>query len=171
MSAFQEALQTGFEACLQTLKRAVEDLTPTEARWQPTDHTNHIAWLVWHMARVEDWWINRFLYGRTEVWTADGWASRFGMAPEGNGAGQTIEEVQAMPEIPLSDLIAYFDAVRAVSRQYLAQVTDADLAREYHHPSRGAMTGTGVLGRLLVEESQHVGQVALIRGMLRGFGV
>jgi hypothetical protein len=122
------------------------------------------------MARVEDWWINRFLYGHTEVWTADGWASRFGMAPEGNGAGQTIEEVRAMPEIPLSDLIAYFDAVRAVSHQYLAQVTDADLAREYHHPSRGAMTGTGVLGRLLVEESQHVGQVALIRGMLRGFG-
>jgi uncharacterized damage-inducible protein DinB len=170
MSAFQEALQTGFEACLQTLKRAAEDLTPTEARWQPTDHTNHIAWLVWHMARVEDWWINRFLYERTEVWTADGWASRFGMAPEGNGAGQTIEEVRAMPEIPLSDLIAYFDAVRAVSRQYLAQVTEAALAQEYHHPTRGAMTGTGVLGRLLVEESQHVGQVALIRGMLRGFG-
>jgi uncharacterized damage-inducible protein DinB len=170
MTAFQAALQTGFEACLQTLKRAVENLTPTEARWQPTDHTNHIAWLVWHMARVEDWWINCFLYGRTEVWTADGWANRFRMTPEGNRAGRTIEEVRAMPEIPLTDLVAYFDAVRAVSQQYLAQVADADLAREYHHPSRGAMTGTGVLGRLLVEESQHVGQVALIRGMLRGFG-
>jgi len=170
MSTFQEALQTGFEAYLQTLKRAVEDLTPTEARWQPTDHTNHVAWLVWHIARVEDWWINRFLYGHTEVWTADGWASRFGMASEGNGAGQTIEEVRAMPEIPLNDLIAYFDAVRAVSRQCLAQMTEAALAQEYHHPTRGVMTGTGLLGRLLVEESQHVGQVALMRGMLRGFG-
>src|SRR5262249_42483445 len=122
------------------------------------------------MARVEDWWLNRFLSGRTEVWTADGWASRFGMAPEGNGAGQTIEEVRAMPGSLLSDLIAYFDAVRAVSRQYLAQVTEAALSQEYHHPTRGAMTGTEVLGRLLVEESQHVGQVALMRGMLRGFG-
>jgi hypothetical protein len=27
------------------------------------------------------------------------------------------------------------------------------------------MTGTGVLGHLLVEESQHVGEEALLRGM------
>jgi hypothetical protein len=112
MSALQEALQVGFEAYLQTLKRVLEDLTPAEARWQPTIHTNHIAWLLWHMARVEDWWVNRFLSGYTEVWTAEGWASRFGMAPEGNGAGQTVEEVRAMPEIPLADLLAYFDAAR-----------------------------------------------------------
>ena len=31
-----------------------------------------------------------------------------------------------MPEIPLTDLLAYFDAVRAVTRLYLEQATDAD---------------------------------------------
>ncbi len=170
MSAFQEALQTGFEACLQTLKRAVEDLTPTEARWQPTVHTNHIAWLVWHMARVEDQWVNRHLRRTTEVWIADGWADRFCMPPESHGFGQTMEDVRAMPEIPLTDLLAYFDAVRAVTRRYLAQATDADLAREYAHPHLGARMGSWIVGHLLIEVSQHVGQVALIRGMMRGRG-
>ena len=39
-----------------------------------------------------------------------------------------MEEVRAMPEIPLPDLMAYFDAVRAVTRHYLEQATEADLA-------------------------------------------
>ncbi len=75
-----------------------------------------------------------------------------------------------MPAIPLTDLMAYFDAGRIVTRQYLDQATDADLSREYHHPHMGALTETWIVGHILVEESQHVGQIALIRGMVRGLG-
>ena len=170
MNAFKEAIRSGLEEYLQQLQRAIEGLTPAEARWQPTDHTNHIVWLVWHMARVEDRWVNQVLRGTTEVWIAEGWAKRFNMAPEGSGAGQTIEEVRAMPDISLTDLMAYFEAVRAVTRQYLDQATDADLVREYRHPRLGVITGIWIMGHLLVEESQHTGQVALIRGMMRGLG-
>jgi uncharacterized damage-inducible protein DinB len=167
MSTFKEAIQSGLEEYLQDLQRALEGLTPAEVRWQPTLHTNHIAWLVWHMARMEDRWVSR-IWQRPEVWTADGWAERFRMDPASNGVGQTMEEVRAMPEIPLTDLLAYFDAVRAVTRQYLAQATDADLSRAYPRPRGGTVTGSWVLGHLLVEESQHLGQVALLRGMMRG---
>ena len=170
MSAFKEAIRSGLEEYLQALHRAIAGLTPADLRWQPTPHTNHIAWLVWHMARVEDRWVNRHLRETTEVWTADGWADRFGMDPESTGFGQTMEEVRAMPEIALTDLLAYFGAVRAVTRQYLAQATDTDLLREYPHPRLGARLGTWIMGHILVEESQHVGQVALLRGMLRGSG-
>jgi len=168
MGTFKEAIRSGLEEYLQGLKTAIEGLTPAEARWQPTVHTNHIAWLVWHMARVEDRWVGRYLRGTTEVWTADGWADRFGMDPESNGFGQTIEEVRAMPEISLTDLMAYFDAVRAVTRRYLDQAKEEDLSREYQHPRRGTITGTWIVGHILAEESQHTGQVALIRGMIRG---
>lgn len=54
MNAFKEAVRGGLEEYLQGLRSALEGLTSPEARWQPTLHTNHIAWLVWHMARVED---------------------------------------------------------------------------------------------------------------------
>jgi uncharacterized damage-inducible protein DinB len=170
MSAFQEAIRSGLEEYLQALQRAIEGLTPAEARWQPTVHTNHITWLVWHMARTEDRWVNQILRGTTEVWQAEGWADRFHMAPEPHGFGQTIEEVRAMPEIPLSDLMAYFNAVRTSTRQYLDHTTDADLVRTYQHPRMGTLTGSWIVGHILIEESQHVGQVALIRGMMRGAG-
>ena len=169
MSTFQEAIRVALEEYLQGLQYAVRGLTQAEARWQPTLHTNHIAWLVWHAARAEDTWIARFQRS-AEVWNAEGWAERFQMDPVSNGVGHTMDEVRAMPEIPLTDLMAYFDAVRAVTRHCLAHVTDADLARERQHQRLGTVTGAWMLGHILVEVSQHVGQVELIRGMMRGAG-
>src|SRR6516165_7332419 len=69
MSTFKEAIQSGLEEYLQALTRAIEGLTPTEIRWQATPHTNHIAWLVWHMARVEDGWVSLLRRAPT-VWQA-----------------------------------------------------------------------------------------------------
>src|SRR5262245_59542859 len=117
MSTFKEAIRSGLEEYLQGLQRTLEGLTPAEVRWQPTLHTNHIAWLVWHMARAEDVWVSR-LRQRREVWPADGWTDRFRMDPASTGNRQTMEEVRAMPETPLTDLLAYFDEVRTVTRQY-----------------------------------------------------
>ena len=169
MSGFKEAIRSGIEEYFHGLQRVIEGLTPAEARWQATAHTNHIAWIVWHMARVEDRWVNRYLRETAEVWTADGWADRFKMSPEAHGYGQTIEEVRAMPEIPLADLMAYFEAVRGLTRKYLELATDAELSRECRHPRLGVVTRTWIVGHLLVEESQHTGQAAMIRGMMRGF--
>ena len=170
MNAFKEAVLSGLEEHLQELKRGIEGLTPAEAHWQPSVYSNHIAWLIWHMARVEDRWVNKYMRGTIEVWIANGWVDRFRMDPESHGFGQTIEEVRAMPEIPLTDLIAYFDDVRATTRRYLDQATEEDLSRKYNHPRLGEITGSWIVGHLLVEESQHTGQVALIRGMIRGLG-
>lgn len=168
MNAFKEAIRSGLEEYLQALQKAVEGLTPAELRWQPTLQTNHIAWQVWHMARVEDRWVGRFLCDSSEVWIADGWADRFGMDSESVGYGHTMEEVRGMPDIALAELMAYYNAVRAVTLRWLEQATDADLSKEYQTPHRGPVKGTWIVGHILVEESQHTGQVAMIRGMIRG---
>ena len=169
MSAFKEALLTGLEEYLQSLQVATEGLTPAEARWQPTMHTNHIAWLVWHMARVEDSWVSRLQPGSAQVWTAQGWAERFQMDPVGTGSGDAGEDIQAMPEVPLSDLMDYFHSVREVTRRCLDQATENDLAQVYQYRDRNR-SGTWIWGHILVEERQHTGQVAMIRGMMRGLG-
>lgn len=167
MTAFKETVRSAFGEYLDALRRTVEGLTPAEARWQPTLQANHIAWIVWHMARVEDVYINRMLRGTDEVWRAGGWASRFGMDPESAGAGQTIDQVRAMPDIAVADLMAYYDAVRETMQEYLDRAEEADLVREYRHPKRGSVKGTWLLGHLLVEECQHVGQAAYIKGMIQ----
>ena len=169
MSTFKDPLRSGLDEYFERLQVAIEGLTPAEVRWQPTMHTNPIAWLVWHMARVEDSWLGRLRGGPPQVWTSGGWADRFGMDPESTGSGHTSEDVRAMPEVPLGDLMAYFEAVRGVMRQYLDQATEADLSRTYHYRGNDR-SGAWIVGHILVEESQHTGQVALIRGMMRGLG-
>jgi len=70
--------------------------------------------------------------------------------------------------LAVSELLDYFDAVRESTLAYLEQMTPAKLAATYEHPRLGSITGAWILGHLLVEESQHLGQIVYIRGMIRG---
>jgi uncharacterized damage-inducible protein DinB len=165
---YKDAIKSGLEEYLDGLTKAVDGLTPAELRWQPTLASNPIAWIVWHMARVEDRWVNRVLRSDVEIWTRDGWHEKFGMDAEAHGFGETPDQVRAKPDLAISDLLAYFEAVRQSTLEYLARMTLADLAATYTHPRRSGITGAWILGHILVEESQHLGQVAYIRGMIRG---
>ncbi len=170
MNEYVATLKSAYDEYLQELKKAVDGVSDAEAYSQPTPHSNHIGWLVWHMARVEDYWINGVLRNAGQVWNRGGWDEKFGMDPENRGAGQTIDEVMAMPRIKLTDLLAYFDAVRAETGPAVEALDEPTLAQEIEHPRFGVITGKWLVGHIIVEESQHTGQVALIRGMMRGFG-
>ncbi len=68
----------------------------------------------------------------------------------------------------MSDLLNYFDAVRQSTLTHLERMTPEQLETTYPHPRLKGITGAWILGHILVEESQHLGQVAYIRGMIRG---
>ena len=89
------------------------------------------------------------------------------MGSERTRCGDGSEDLLAMPEIPLGDLTAYFDAVSLVTCRCLGQATDNDLSRAYHYRD-DYPSGTWILGHILVEENQDMGQVAIIRGIMRG---
>jgi uncharacterized damage-inducible protein DinB len=152
---------------LGELNEKLEGLTEAELRWQASLDTNTIIWLVWHMARVEDKWINGVIAGGDSVWDSGGWAVKTGITSEGNGYSNTMDEVRALPEVALSDLLAYYDAVRDAAFGVIDRMSDDNVSTEF---SRGGRTITWgwILGHVIVEESQHLGQVALIRGIIRG---
>ena len=106
--------------------------------------------------------------GDVERWIKDGWHEKFGMSEEAHGYGDTEAEVRAIPEVEMSDMLTYFDAVRQSTLAHLEQMTSADMEATYDHPRRTGITGSWIMGHILVEESQHLGQVAYIRGMIRG---
>jgi uncharacterized damage-inducible protein DinB len=166
MTDFRDAIKSGLAEYMGGLKKAVDGLTSAELRWQPTLSSNPISWIVWHMARVEDRWVNRVLRGGVELWISDGWHKKFGMSEEAHGYGETADQVRAMPDEAMSDLLDYFDAVRQSTLAYLEQMTPAELETTYSHPRLRDITGAWILGHILVEESQHLGQVAYIRGMI-----
>ena len=67
----------------ETLHRTLLDdllkgLTETQVRTRPHAGVNTIAWLIWHMARIEDVGVNRFVVDGAQV-LDDGWRARLGI--------------------------------------------------------------------------------------------
>lgn len=75
--------------------------------------------------------MNRVLRSDVERWIRDGWHQKFGMSKEAHGYGETEAQVRAMPEVAMSDLLAYFDAVRQSTLAYLERMTSADIEASY----------------------------------------
>jgi len=52
----------------------------------PEPGANSIAWLVWHLARVQDHYVSGFV-GEPQIWETGGWAGRFGLEPDPRNSG------------------------------------------------------------------------------------
>ena len=102
-------------------------LTPEQLAAR-VDGANSIAWLVWHLTRIQDDHVAA-VAGRPQRWTADGWLDRFAL-PFDSGAtgyGHSSEEVDAV-RVPSGDLLAaYYDVVHEQTIAYVEGLTDADL--------------------------------------------
>ena len=148
----------------------MRDLTPVELRTQPSPTANHILWLFWHIARMEDMWWS-YLSGEPEIWESAGWSDRLGIDRSRNGYGDTAEDITNFPDLTAEQIDAYWLASRAQLLSVIETLVADDLETTY--PGRGrdpAPTVAWVLARIPVEISQHIGQIAYIRGLLRGSG-
>ena len=166
-----------FEDIGVRLYRALDGLTFDELNWRPRPEANSVAFIVWHVARVEDCWFQRFLADTTEVWVARGWHERLGLPEESWGYGYSVERLAAFPALREEDLRGYFDAVRKSTLIRLRDMTEADLDRV---PGRSPFPGSPSSSRfaeftvarmfrqLIGEEYQHLGHVNYIRGLQRG---
>jgi len=167
MKSFKDSIKSGMTEYLEELKQKLEDLTEAELRWQASLDSNTIIWLVWHMARVEDNWINGVIAGGDSVWDSRGWVEKTGISTEGNGYANKLDEVRALPMVSAETLIDYYDEVRAAAFGVIDNMSSVDVSNVYSRGNRSTTWGW-ILGHVIVEESQHLGQVAFIRGIIRG---
>ena len=170
MGAFKDAIKSGLAEYYGKLKQTVGGLTPEELLWQPDPESNHILWTVWHMARVSDRWANQTVLAGEELWTSEGWAGRMGMPAERYGRGETPDQVRDFPSVDIGLVLEYFDRAHASLLAMIDGLESSDLARDVYAAYRDESLNIGwILGHILAEESQHLGQVAYIRGMIKGF--
>ena len=165
---FREIVTMALDEYMQSLRKALDGLTFEERRYQPRPDANHIDFTVWHMARVEDRWVHLFARGTDEVWKRDGWAQKLGLSEEGSGYRHTAEQVSSFPTLSLDDLMSYYDSVREETLAYVQGLTAEDLDACLAPELRPGVTTGKMLSHIIVEESQHVGQVAYLRGLQRG---
>jgi hypothetical protein len=125
----RELLLDAFGRIPEMVHGVVEGLTPDQLTARLDPGANSIAWLIWHLSRIEDDHIAE-LAGGPQVWAAGGWAKRWRLpfAAADTGYGHTAKEVAAVTGDPKL-LLGYFDAVHEMTVKFLGTATAADLDR------------------------------------------
>jgi hypothetical protein len=154
------------------LHRTLTGLTLDEIQRQPTPDSNSIAWLTWHLTRVQDNGISG-LFGQEQAWISQGWHAQFGMAPDpdNEGQGHTPQQVAAFRAPSIQTLLDYHDSVSTRSKTFVEGLAPADFNRELDEPQYQPRPTVGVrLVSILSDNLQHAGQVAYLRGVWQGLG-
>jgi uncharacterized damage-inducible protein DinB len=151
----------------ETLRRTLDGLGPPQLRARVRPESNTIAWLAWHALRVQDDHVAE-VAGREQVWTAEGWAQRFGLPfdDDATGYGFSADEVAATRIEDRQLLLDYAAAVHARSAEFLEGLSDDDLDRVVDRRWDPPVTLGVRLVSVLSDDLQHLGQAAYLRGLL-----
>lgn len=162
-----DLLADAFGRIRGTVHEVVGGLNPEQLAYRPDDSANSIAWLIWHLTRIQD----DHLAGAaqtSQVWNTDGWAERFGLPLEetDTGYGHSPQEVAAV-RVSSGDLLtSYYDAVYTETIRYVQRITDADLGRIVDERWDPPVTLGVRLVSVISDGLEHAGQAAYLRGLM-----
>ena len=89
-----DLLSDAFDRVRDAVHPAVQGLTTDELAARLDAEANSIAWLVWHLTRIQDDHVAG-VAGTEQAWTAEGWVNRFGLPFDDGetGYGQGPDDV------------------------------------------------------------------------------
>lgn len=129
---------------------------------------NPIGWLLWHLTRGYDRNVSE-LRCRTQLWISHGWHARFGRPadPADTGYRHSRADVAAFRSPAPEVIVGYHRAVVEMLDDYLRRAPAADPDRVVRSPTLAdsATVHLRLVG-VVTDGLQHVGQAALLRGLL-----
>jgi hypothetical protein len=158
-------------------------------RRRPHPKVNSIAWNLWHLTRVEDVALNRFIADQPQVLDEGGWMQRMNVPLRHHGGDMTLDEVEELSRsIDIPALHGYSEAVQARTREIVNRLTldDLDAVLEEDHLRRimldegvarngdtaimqnylGWSKGKSLMNLGLTHPYQHVGEIGVITTLL-----
>lgn len=161
-----DLLTDAFGRIREAVHQAVDGLTRDQLAYRVDADANSIAWLIWHLTRVQDDHVAG-VAGTEQVWIADGWVDRFGLPFDrmAHGYGHTSKEVAAV-QADAELLAAYHDAVYEQTTRFVKGLTDADLPRIVDTRWDPPVTLGVRLISVIEDDLQHAGQAAFVRGIV-----
>ncbi|MFJ9659968.1 mycothiol transferase [Streptomyces griseoflavus] len=163
----KDILIDGFGRVREEVHAAVEGLGPGGLNARPGPDANSVAWLVWHLTRVQDDHVAD-AFGHEQVWLAEGWHERLGLGlpRHDTGYGHTSAEV-AKVRVDSGDLLTgYHDAVHERTLRALRALAAKDLERVVDERWDPPVTLGVRLVSVVSDDLQHVGQAAYARGLV-----
>jgi uncharacterized damage-inducible protein DinB len=161
-----DLLSDAFGRIRDVVHGAVEGLSDEDLAWRVDADANSIAWLIWHLTRIQDDHVAH-VTETDQVWVSEGWADRFALPlpVEDHGYGHTPEQV-AVVRASGELLTGYYDAVERVTRAYVASLADADLDRVVDRRWDPPVTLGVRLVSVIDDDVAHAAQAAYVRGVL-----
>jgi hypothetical protein len=166
MTTTAALLLDAFHRIGETVHDTVEGLTLDDLTYRASEDANTIAWLVWHLTRIQDDHVAD-VAGTEQVWTTEGWAERFALpfAADATGYGHDRDDVAAV-RASATDLAGYYDAVAVPTTRFVAGLADTDLDRVVDERWDPPVTLAVRLVSVVADDLEHAGQAAFVRGLL-----
>lgn len=166
MSTANDLMIDGFTRVRETVQQVVEGLDEGRLAFRPDADANSIAWLVWHLTRVQDDHVAD-VAGAEQIWTIGGWVERFRLPFDVGSTGfahssEEVGQVRASAQM----LDAYHDAVHRSTVGYLATLEDHDYRSIVDKRWDPPVTLAVRLVSVLNDTTQHAGQAAYVRGLV-----
>jgi Protein of unknown function (DUF664) len=146
--------------------RAVDGLTPAQLAYRVDAEANSIAWLVWHLTRIQDDHVAAVAHAE-QAWRALGWEGRFGLPFDAGdtGYGHRPDEVAAVQVRSGELLTGYYDAVHDRTIRFVEGLADDDLDQVVDESWTPPVTLGIRLISVIADNLQHAGQAEFVRGV------
>jgi hypothetical protein len=163
----QSFLLDGFQRIEEGVGAVLDDLTVDDLRWRPGPGANPVGWLLWHLSRQQDAQLAA-IAEQEQVWTAGGWAERFGLPYDrrAHGYGQSAEDVGLFTVADPTLLSGYAVAVHDLTRGVVQGLGADDYDRVVDPSWDPPVTVAVRLYSVLEDAAKHLGQAEYVAGML-----
>jgi hypothetical protein len=150
----------------EVVHESARGLTLEELAQRQDEGSNSIAWLLWHLTRIQDDHVSKAM-GAEQVWTTAGWNERFGLPfkPDATGWAHEPQDVAAV-RVEGELLTGYHDAVHDHCVQLIEGLADEEFARIVDRGWTPPVTLGARLITVVSEGFQHGGQAAYLAGVL-----
>ncbi|WP_445402854.1 mycothiol transferase [Streptomyces sp. LE64] len=162
-----DLLADAFGRVREQVHEVVEGLAPDTLTARIDPEANSIAWLVWHLTRVQDDHVCAAA-GTEQEWTRGDWVTRFDLpyARLATGYGHSSRQVGRMHVTSGALLVDYHDAVQERTADFVRALDGPAMERVVDERWSPPVTLGVRLVSVVAEGLQHVGQAAFVQGVL-----
>ena len=163
----RELLSNAFDNVEDAVRGAVEGIDPELLTARIGAGANTVAWLVWHLTRIQDDHVAE-VAGRPQCYTEAGWADRFALPFDAaaTGYGFSADDVAATRITDPQLLVGYHADVHRRTAEFVSGLSAGDLDRVVDTRWDPPVTLGVRLVSVLSDDLQHLGQAAYLRGLL-----
>ena len=168
IEVLRSLLVDSFTRVHDLVEQLTDGLSVETAGYRPDQDANSVAWLLWHITRVQDDHVAD-LAQVEQVWPA--WRERFGLPfdPSATGYGQSSAEVSQV-QVGGELLAGYHRDVHGLSLRYVRQITAEELQRVVDERWDPPVTASVRLVSVLGDTLQHLGQADYVLGLAQRAG-